>query len=251
MAQPDEREQRTIFGEVAELYDRARPTYPEVLFDTVMEYGGLSAGDRAVEIGAGTGKATMPFAARGLDILALEPSPGMADVLRAKGVEAVASTFEDWVTTEEFPLLFAAQSWHWVPTEGRYEKALATLTPGGTIALFWNKPRQFTGEFYEQIDAIFQEHGPELRSGYGSFVKLLETPQELVAFADVTKHVFAWSQTYTSEQYVANQRTHSDHRLLSDERRNALHDAIADLIDAHGGTIDVYYDTLLFMGRRG
>ena len=55
------REQRTIFGEVAELYDKARAAYPEALFDDVLDYARCTATSsmRALEIGAGTGKATV------------------------------------------------------------------------------------------------------------------------------------------------------------------------------------------------
>jgi len=81
----EEREVRTVFGEVAEQYDAIRPSYPAALFDTVMMVGDLRAGDTAVEIGAGTGKATMPFLERGIEVHCLEPSPGMAALLRSKG----------------------------------------------------------------------------------------------------------------------------------------------------------------------
>jgi demethylmenaquinone methyltransferase/2-methoxy-6-polyprenyl-1,4-benzoquinol methylase len=43
------------FDEVAELYDRARPTYPPELLDELVELAGLRAGDAVVEIGCGTG----------------------------------------------------------------------------------------------------------------------------------------------------------------------------------------------------
>src|SRR2546427_238382 len=71
------REQRFVFGEVADLYDRARPGYPEALVDDVLECCGLPA-PRVLEVGAGTGKATVAFAARGLEIVALEPPAGRA-----------------------------------------------------------------------------------------------------------------------------------------------------------------------------
>ena len=76
--------QGLVFGEIADEYDRARPSYPDELFDAVMAYGSLRTGDAALEIGAGTGKATRGFSARGLAVHALEPSPGMARVLRAR-----------------------------------------------------------------------------------------------------------------------------------------------------------------------
>ena len=51
------REQRLVFGEDPELYDRARPTYPAALVDDVVELAGASA--RALDIGCGTAKATV------------------------------------------------------------------------------------------------------------------------------------------------------------------------------------------------
>jgi hypothetical protein len=44
---------------VADLYDRSRPSYPEALVDDVVEYAGAAVADPALEIGAGTGKATV------------------------------------------------------------------------------------------------------------------------------------------------------------------------------------------------
>ena len=53
---PMEREQlRTRFEEVPELYDRARPTYPEELFEDLAALAGLGEGARVLEIGCGTG----------------------------------------------------------------------------------------------------------------------------------------------------------------------------------------------------
>ena len=62
------RSQRLVFGEVAQQYDEARPSYPAEVFDFVMSYGALKVGDDALEIGAGTGKATEKFIARGLHV---------------------------------------------------------------------------------------------------------------------------------------------------------------------------------------
>ncbi|HYR61536.1 MAG TPA: hypothetical protein VET24_02725 [Actinomycetota bacterium] len=48
------REQRFVFGEVADLYDRSRPGYPEPLVDDVLAYCGRRS-PRVLEVGAGTG----------------------------------------------------------------------------------------------------------------------------------------------------------------------------------------------------
>lgn len=63
---------RETFDEVAELCDRARPRYPEVLFDDLVSLASLGVGSRVVEVGLGTGQATRPLAERGLPITAVE-----------------------------------------------------------------------------------------------------------------------------------------------------------------------------------
>ena len=61
----DPRPQRLVFGQAAESYERYRPGYPPELFDFLAEQVGAVAEPRAVEIGAGTGKATRELGRRG------------------------------------------------------------------------------------------------------------------------------------------------------------------------------------------
>jgi ubiquinone/menaquinone biosynthesis C-methylase UbiE len=56
---------RATFDQVAPLYDEAHPTYPEELFDDVVSLSGIPPGGRILEIGCGTGQATVLFARRG------------------------------------------------------------------------------------------------------------------------------------------------------------------------------------------
>jgi cyclopropane fatty-acyl-phospholipid synthase-like methyltransferase len=48
------------------LYQEARPEYPQQLFDTLVEVAGLQPGDRLLEVGCATGKATLPLARRAI-----------------------------------------------------------------------------------------------------------------------------------------------------------------------------------------
>ena len=196
------REQRTVFGEVAELYERTRPGYPDGLFDAVLEFGDLHAGDRALEVGAGTGKATRGFIARGLDVLALEPAPGMADVLRQSYASVIETTFEDWtVEPGAFALLYAAQSWHWVEDHpAAYARAADALRDGGTIALFWNLPREFDGALGADIQAVYRDLAPTLEPLTTQW-PLDETLGEIDAsdrFDIATKVTVPWTQPYST-----------------------------------------------------
>ena len=56
---------RETFDQAAEIYHRVRPDYPEALFDDLIVLAGLAPGDRLLEVGCATGKATLPLARRG------------------------------------------------------------------------------------------------------------------------------------------------------------------------------------------
>jgi 16S rRNA A1518/A1519 N6-dimethyltransferase RsmA/KsgA/DIM1 with predicted DNA glycosylase/AP lyase activity len=92
---------RTTFDTAAELYERARPSYPDELFDDLVELAGLKARSRVVEIGCGTGKATLPLAGRGLRIVCVELGTSLAAIAQRKlalfpGVQIVNADFETW-----------------------------------------------------------------------------------------------------------------------------------------------------------
>ena len=70
----------TLFNDVAELYDRARPGYPSEIIDAIVERSGIPERGRILEIGCGTGQITLPFAERGYTIVAIEPGDRTAAV---------------------------------------------------------------------------------------------------------------------------------------------------------------------------
>ncbi|WP_312372951.1 class I SAM-dependent methyltransferase [Lachnoclostridium sp.] len=74
-----ERHRRTHFDEMVVNYDRVRPKYPSELFEDVCKYSGLKKGKKALEIGAGTGKAIAPFIEAGYDVTAIEIGANMTD----------------------------------------------------------------------------------------------------------------------------------------------------------------------------
>ena len=159
-----------MFGDVAELYERVRPTYPDALIDDVIELAGIDPSARALEVGAGTGKATRQFAARGVAVRAVEPSAAMAAVAREvcadyQGVTVEEAEFEDFDPAgETFPLLFSAQAWHWISPGVRYVKARRVLEPRGVLAAFWNRPRWETSPLRtELLEAYGRAGGSRMR----------------------------------------------------------------------------------------
>src|SRR5215467_9281233 len=126
------------FGAMAEAYERFRPGYPGELFDMVMRYAGQPV-RTALEIGAGTGKATRLFAQRGVTVTATEPDGAMLVEL-VKNVPATVKTvqaaFEDLRPGESYGLVYAAAALHWTNRPGRWPRIAALLEPDGVFASF-------------------------------------------------------------------------------------------------------------------
>jgi 16S rRNA A1518/A1519 N6-dimethyltransferase RsmA/KsgA/DIM1 with predicted DNA glycosylase/AP lyase activity len=115
----DQRGLRMTFDSAADLYQQARPEYPDQLYEAMIAAAGLGPKDRLLEIGCATGKATLPLARKGFRMTCVEPGPSLAAVGRRNladfpKVEVVQSTFESIDPSEHGPLdlVFAATSWH-------------------------------------------------------------------------------------------------------------------------------------------
>jgi SAM-dependent methyltransferase len=126
------------FGSVAEAYERFRPGYPVELLDLVTAYAGGPIGT-ALEIGAGTGKATRLFAQGGVAVTATEPDAAMLAELRKHvpaDVTTLQAAFEDLPLDSSYDLVYAAAALHWTNPEGRWERMAALVRPGGVFTSF-------------------------------------------------------------------------------------------------------------------
>jgi ubiquinone/menaquinone biosynthesis C-methylase UbiE len=146
-----DRRRAESFGAVAERYDRFRPRYPDALIAELVERQGL----RVLDVGAGTGIASVQLQAAGAEVLAVEPDPHMADVAAGKGLDVEVATFEQWDPGgRTFELVVFAQSFHWVEPRTALHRVAGLLSPGGRLALLWNR---ITSEVptREQFDAAY------------------------------------------------------------------------------------------------
>jgi len=255
------RERRLAFAEVAALYDQARPSYPQELVADVIALAPLEGARRALEVGAGTGKATVLFAQHDLSVLALEPSVEMARIADRNcaaypNVVIERIDFERWRPHEApFPLLYSAQAWHWVSAETRYRKARSVLQTGGLLAVFWNRPDWERCALRAEIDAVYTRAAPGLAAASpmrpgcsGSPDAWSEWGREIdsaAGFARPEVRSYRWDWQYTSEQYARLLRTHSDHIVLDPSQQEALYEGVRAVIDAAGGVLALTYVTWL------
>jgi SAM-dependent methyltransferase len=187
------------FGAAAEVYERARPSYPAEAVDWLAERTGLGPGQTVVDVGAGTGKLTRLLPSTGARVIAVEPVPEM----RAKLVEVVPGIEALDGTAEDLPLadasadvIVVATAFHWFDHERALPEFHRVIRPGGFLALFWNM-RDLENEVQAGVETLLREARGRV-DGYteGSWRGALERSP---LFGPSEKQGFRFVQSFTAD----------------------------------------------------
>lgn len=263
MTDADREALRTTFGQDAELYDRYRPSYPPQLFTDLAALADLGPHSRVLEIGCGTGQATLPLAQRGCDVVAMDLSPDMAAVARRNlapfpNVTVVAAAFEDWRPADgTFDAILSATAFHWLDPGTRMVKAADLLRPGGSLGIVsTHHIAGGTTAFFADVQRCYERFDPTTPPG----MRLTtddETPDEApefhrsAQFGPVIFRRYEWQQTYPAPDYLNLLMTYSGVRSLASQPRNGLLTCISHLINnVHGGSVTKQYRTRLALAHR-
>lgn len=256
---PD-RDLRTTFNDVAEVYDEVRPGYPEQLIEDAVLLSGVPSEGRLLEIGCGSGQATLPFAQRGYTMLCLELGANLARLAAERclpypKVEVQNVSFEEWPIQEEhFDLVTCAEAIGWISPAVRWSKTAAALKREGAIALFWNDHRGGESGFFQHVEEVYRERAPHLiqersRPPEGSEEEMVDEIENSGLFGDVIVRRYPWREEYTAERYVKLISTYSPiQSLAKDVRQNVLKD-VRELIERYGGVLESEYLSRLYVAR--
>jgi SAM-dependent methyltransferase len=257
--------------ELARVFDRipddyeARPAYPGWVFELLSECGALRPGAVVLEIGAGTGQATLPMLALGAQITVVEPGAGLARRLieRTEGqhVEVIVSTFEDASLRDaSFDLVTAATAFHWVEPAVGSAKCARVLRDGGWLALWWtlwgdpDRP----DPFHDALRPILQVKAPHL-------LRLEATPQAYVrdlaaraahieatgAFGPISHETLNWEAEHDPVSLRRLFATFAPWLALPEPLQSELLSDVERLArDDFGGTVRRPYQTVLFLSQR-
>lgn len=259
---------RTTFEEVADVYEQARPTYPPEVFDDLTALARLPRSARIVEIGCGTGQATLPLAERGYHITCVELGEQLAGVARRKlaafaNVEVVHTNFETWHPARAgFDAAVAFTSFHWLAPETRYAKTASILREQGMLAVVSTRHvlpadgDDFFVEVQEDYEAVLPED-PKTKAGAGgppvpdAVADLADEIGASEHFRNVAARRYLWDVSYSANEYLAVLNTYSGHRALDTARRERLLSRIRRRIDTRpGGRVRKTYLALLNVAER-
>jgi SAM-dependent methyltransferase len=227
-------------------YDRYRPRYPDEVFGLLLRETGAVRGDTVVEIGAGTGLATMPLIGRGLDMVAVEPAPELAELAAAKlgnRGRVVVGRFEDCSLPDRVTLLAAFNSWHWVEPATALERASRLLDGGGWLALVWTEVVAWgPAGFDQRLADLFGAPWP---TRWDNVAASLQPVVDDDRFDDVRTFHHPFARELDAATYVAVTRTYGGQR--SDEQLDALGRMITD---EFGGLVTKVEDAVVHLAQR-
>ncbi|MFC3896917.1 class I SAM-dependent methyltransferase [Lentzea rhizosphaerae] len=123
---------------------------------------------RILEIGPGTGQATLPLTHLG-DMTAVELSPELAAVARshAPAAQVVVADFDEWpLPAERFDLVVSATAFHWLDPATRMARCAAALRPGGALAVIsTHHVAGGTEQFFVDVQEIYERWDPATPPG--------------------------------------------------------------------------------------
>lgn len=254
---------RQTFNTQAELYNAVRPHYPPELFEALVEVTQLADGANLLEIGPGTGQATVPFAERGYYITAVELGDAMATVAQRElekypNVEIITGAFEDIdLSAESFDLVYSATALHWVKPEMRFTKPHRLLKSDGHLAIIHTN--HLSDDFYHSTEPIYKKYEYDRpKSSNDAKVPLLRDLADVrpsafdeSLFGQVFFKVFPVTLSYDADTYCKLISTYSPTLAMTPVRREEFLNEMKDLINTKfEGQITRRYGMSLTVGKK-
>ena len=226
----------------ATVYDKARPGYAPAALDYIL---GLIAPPKPLiaDIGAGTGKFSAMLAARGRDVVAVEPNADMRSKLpvlpnlRVIDGAAEATGLPD----SSVDAVTCAQAFHWFDPEKFKAECERILRPGGRIFVVYNNP----GPDHERHDELawLNKKGPS--GSYGH-----EREERLRDFfgPGMRREVFSNPVSYDAQGWLDYMLSHSMSPRPGDEIYERFVESVRLIFERNheNGKLHMQFETTVY-----
>ncbi len=254
MDQPNEL--KTEFGKNSALYDEARPTYPSSVVDEVIQISRVPDSGRILDIGCGSGRATILFGERGYQVVGVDMSKELVDIARERSshlpnISYVVGEFETvHLPREPFDLVVAGQALHWIEPKVGYKRIFDLLNESGKLAAFWNFENPEISELVTKVRDLYIQHCPTFPLDLGSPKRYIEKLDASGLFQPIRVSTHYWDWELTKDRYVKLARSWAWVSSLSDEDKGRFLDGLSNLLEDKPENILVPFKTVLLTTRK-
>ena len=240
---------RAGFESGSDIYERARPGYPEDSIAHLMATAGIIPGSRVLDLAAGTGKLTRQLDAAGADCLAVEPSASMREVFgrAVPGVPMVGGTAEMIpLVSRAIDAVVVAQAFHWFDPPRALPEIARVLRSRGWLALIWNERDESDPMVAELVRITKWDQCQPYPMGMDFGVII----DRCGLFRPVVRVKFSFVQSISATEFVDQVATRSYVRVLPEQQRRSLLNEVASFATTLGDPIQLPYVTDLFCAQK-
>lgn len=254
------------FDVFANNYHSVRPGYPALLFEDIKDQCEIDGSSHLMEIGAGSGIATVELAKIGCHVTAIEPGAHLAAIAKEqtekfKNVEIFEGTFENFKTADRFDAILAFTAFHWLSEEDKYQQVLDLLNSSGNLVLVWNSFFQSDSPATTEVNNAYREFLPDIypeesvvtNVNKGVLSKINCREQEVIAnplFYLVFLKKYLTTYNYDDQTYPKLLNTFPKIVEVEEEKRLKFFRHISEIVKRHGKISVPVLTTLIICQRR-
>lgn len=242
------------FTQYAPTYETRADYVPEVI-TALLAVAGVSAGDLACDIGAGSAHMTLPLLERGLTVDAVEPTAAMRAIGERRTAGHPKVSWYEGVGEDtgrpagRYALVTFGSSFDLTDRPRALREVARILRPGGSFGCAWNH-RDLEDPLQAKVEDLIRQYIPEYKYGVRRADQtevieesgLFHTPVHLSGRTVFRLDANVWSDTWSSHSTLTRQ---------SEGRAAEIVEAIRTLVrDEAGDWIDVPYVTRIWTAKK-
>ncbi len=254
------------FDVFAETYHSIRPGYPAQLYVDIKKLCGVGKGSRILEIGAGSGIATVELAKICGRVVAIEPGKHLAAIARKQtkkfsNVEIFEETFEGFKSSNRFDAVLAFTAYHWIDQGIGYQKVRDLMGDAGSFVLVWNSFFLSDSAVTAEVNRAYHKYLPNAYPNESSvgdvndgvLSKLhrreLEVVQNPMLYTvGIRKYYTVYN--YKAETYPKLLNTFPKIVEVEEEKRHRFFERVSEIVSNHGTISVPVLTTLIICNKR-